>query len=52
MAVTFRPKMIQNVVVRGSVAAFDPGKGFGDLFTNRARDKRYYSVLLNAVLSY
>ena len=48
----WRPKMTQNIVLRASAAAFDPGKGFGDLFANSDRDKRYYSVLLNAIVSY
>ena len=29
-----------------------PGEGFRDLFANSNRDRRYYSVLLNAILSY
>ena len=48
----FRPQMTQNLVFRGSVAAFQPGKGFKDLFTNSAGHDRYYSVLLNAILSF
>jgi len=48
----WRPHMTQNIVFRASAAAFDPGKGFNDLFENRDRDKRYYSILLNAVLSF
>ena len=48
----WRPLMTQNIVFRASVAAFDPGKGFTDLFANRDRDKRYYSILLNAVLTF
>ena len=47
----WRPYMTQNIVFRASAAAFDPGKGFNDLFDNRDRDKRYYSILLNAVLT-
>ncbi|HEX7884968.1 MAG TPA: hypothetical protein VF474_03240, partial [Phenylobacterium sp.] len=46
----WRPYMTQNIVFRASVAAFEPGKGFVDLFENRDRDGRYYSILLNAVL--
>jgi hypothetical protein len=30
----------------------EPGKGFRDLFANSDRDKRYYSVLFNAILTY
>jgi hypothetical protein len=48
----WRPKMTQNIIVRASAAAFDPDKGFKDLFTNSPRDKRYYSVLLNIILNY
>jgi hypothetical protein len=48
----YRPLMTQNLVFRGSVAAFDPGKGFKDLFSNSPGHKRYYSILLNAVLSF
>jgi hypothetical protein len=48
----WRPKMTQNMVFRGSVAIFDPGSGFGDLFTNSGGDSRYYSVLLNAILNF
>lgn len=48
----WRPFMTQNVVLRGSAAMFEPGDGFGDLFTDSRRDDRYYSVLLNATLSF
>ncbi len=48
----YRPQMTQNLVFRGSVAAFQPGKGFKDLFSNSPRHDRYYSVLLNAILSF
>lgn len=51
-AAIWRPKMIQNVVFRVSGALFDPGRGFSDLFTNANGDDRYYSVLLNGVLSF
>ena len=51
-AVIWRPKMTQNLVFRASGAVFDPGKGFGDLFTSKGRDSRYYSVLLNAILTF
>jgi hypothetical protein len=44
--------MTQNIVFRASAAAFDPGKGFNDLFDNSERNKRYYSILLNAVVSF
>jgi hypothetical protein len=52
VAVTWRPRMTQNLVFRGSAAVFDPGKGFGDLFVANGRDSRYYSVLLNAIFSF
>jgi len=48
----WRPYMTQNIVLRGSAAVFEPGEGFGDLFTDSRRDDRYYSVLLNATLSF
>ncbi len=51
-AVIWRPKMTQNLVFRASGAVFDPGKGFGDLFTSRGRDSRYYSLLFNAILTF
>jgi hypothetical protein len=52
LAAIYRPKAIQNVVFRLSAAAFDPGKGFSDLFASAGRDKRFYSVLFNATLTY
>ena len=52
LSTIWRPKMTQNIVFRASAAVFDPGRGFTDLFVAQNRDKRYYSVLLNAVLSY
>ena len=48
----WRPLMTQNVVLRASAAVFEPGDGFGDLFQATNRDDRFYSVLLNAVLSF
>jgi hypothetical protein len=51
-SVIWRPKMTQNLVFRGSVAVFDPGRGFSDLFSNSNGDNRYYSVLLNAILNF
>ncbi len=51
-AAIYRPKAIQNVVFRLSGALLDPGKGFDDLFGSAGRDKRFYSVLFNAILSY
>ena len=51
-AIIYRPKAIQNVVYRLSGAILQPGAGFKDLFANAARHKRYYSVLLNAIVSF
>lgn len=48
----WRPHMTQNIVVRASAAVFDPGDGFSDLFSNANGDDRYYSVLLNATLTF
>ncbi|WP_371398418.1 hypothetical protein [Fretibacter rubidus] len=48
----WRPKMTQNIVLRGSIASLEPGGGFDDLFTNNQDDNRYLSVLLNATLTY
>ena len=33
-------------------AVLQPGNGFRDLFENQDRDRRYYSVLFNAILTY
>ncbi len=52
VSVIYRPTAIQNVVLRASAAVFDPGKGFGDLFTSAGRDKRFVSILFNAILTY
>ena len=51
-AAIWRPRMTQNLVFRASVAALQPGTGFQDLFENSARRDRYYSVLLNAIVTY
>jgi hypothetical protein len=48
----WRPKAIQNVVFRASAAALKPGAGFKDLFASAGRDKTFYSILFNAILSY
>ncbi len=48
----WRPKAIQNVVLRASAAVFDPGKGFSDLFSSAGRDKRFVSLLFNAIVTY
>jgi hypothetical protein len=49
---TWRPLVTQNVVLRASAAMFEPGDGFGDLFTDSDRDDRYYSLLFNATLTF
>ncbi|MFM9851682.1 MAG: hypothetical protein ACKVOJ_02590 [Sphingomonadaceae bacterium] len=51
-AAIWRPKAIQNVVFRLSAAALEPGKGFRDLFSSAGRDKRFFSFLFNAIVSY
>jgi hypothetical protein len=51
-AAIWRPKMTQNIVFRASAAMLQPGAGFRDLFANSDRDKRYFSVLLNAIATY
>ena len=51
-AAIWRPKATQNIVFRLSAATLLPGKGFKDLFTNRPRDRHYYSLLANAILTY
>ena len=52
VAAIYRPKFNQNIVFRASAAFLEPGKGFRDLFDNSDRDKRYYSILFNAILTY
>lgn len=51
-AAIYRPKFTQNLVFRLSGAIFDPGAGFRDLFATSNGDRRFYSVLFNAILSY
>ncbi|WP_336957859.1 hypothetical protein [Sphingobium aquiterrae] len=51
-AAIWRPKATQNIVFRLSAATLLPGDGFKDLFTNRDRNKAYYSVLANLIVSY
>jgi hypothetical protein len=51
-AAIYRPFMTQNIVFRLSGAALAAGTGFRDLFTNTNRTNIYYSVLLNAIVSY
>jgi hypothetical protein len=51
-AIVYRPLAIQNIVFRLSGALLQPGQGFRDLFTDEQRDRRSYSVLFNAILTY
>jgi hypothetical protein len=51
-AAIWRPKFTQNLVFRLSGAVLEKGKGFKDLFDNFDGDKRYISVLFNAILTY
>ncbi|MCW1429064.1 hypothetical protein [Novosphingobium sp. JCM 18896] len=51
-AAVWRPKATQNLVFRLSAATLRPGGGFRDLFTNFDRNRAYYSVLANVILSY
>jgi hypothetical protein len=52
LAAIWRPKFTQNIVFRASAAVLQPGAGFKELFDNSDGDDRYYSVLLNAILTY
>jgi hypothetical protein len=52
VAAIYRAKFTQNLVFRASAAVLQPGAGFRDLFANAGRDRRYVSVLLNAIVSY
>jgi hypothetical protein len=51
-AAIWRPKFTQNLVFRLSGAVLEKGDGFKDLFDNFDGDKRYISVLFNAILTY
>jgi hypothetical protein len=51
-AAIWRPKATQNLVFRLSGAALHPGDGFRDLFANEGRNRNYYSILANALVSY
>ncbi|MFN3725919.1 MAG: hypothetical protein ACK4SZ_06400 [Allosphingosinicella sp.] len=51
-AAIYRPNFNQNLVFRASAAALIPTAGFNDLFTNEGRHDFYYSILLNAILTY
>ncbi|MEQ1725524.1 MAG: hypothetical protein ABL882_06320 [Sphingopyxis sp.] len=48
----YRPNTTQNIVLRLSAAALVPGKGFDELFANAPRQRGYYSILANAILSF
>ncbi|HEX4177076.1 MAG TPA: hypothetical protein VHY57_01515 [Rhizomicrobium sp.] len=52
MALTWRPFLTQNIVLRASGAVLSPGAGFNDLFTTNTHDGQYYSVLLNAIATF
>ena len=51
-AATYRPFDTQNVILRTSAGFLLPGQGFKDLFASQSKDQVYYSVLLDAILSY
>lgn len=51
-AAIWRPRAIQNVVFRLSGAMLAANDGFEDLFAQESRSGLYYSVLLNAILTY
>jgi hypothetical protein len=51
-AAIWRPLATQNIVFRLSAAALQAGTGFRDLFENSDRDRVYYSVLFNAIVTY
>jgi hypothetical protein len=51
-AAIYRPLATQNLVFRLSGAVLQSGTGFRDLFENLNRDRRYYSVLLDAIVTY
>jgi hypothetical protein len=52
LAATWRPFFTQNIVLRASGAVLAPGSGFNDLFTNSEHADQYYSVLLNAIVTF
>lgn len=51
-AIIWRPKANQNLVGRLSGALLVPGSGFRDLFANNNRNRVYYSILANIIVSY
>jgi len=48
----WRPNASQNVIFRVSGAVFDPSSGFDDLFDQKGKANRFYSVLANAILAF
>ncbi|MEA3043944.1 MAG: hypothetical protein QOH47_1782 [Sphingomonadales bacterium] len=51
-AAIYRPAATQNLVFRLSGAVLRSGTGFRDLFENLNRHRNYYSVLLDAIVTY
>ncbi len=51
-AAIWRPKAMQNIVLRLSAAALVPGDGFRNLFDNLGKERQFFSVLANVVLTY
>jgi hypothetical protein len=52
LATNWRPFETQNIVLRASGAVLAPGSGFNHLFTNSEHADQYYSVLLNAIVTF
>jgi hypothetical protein len=52
LATSWRPFQTQNIVLRASGAVLAPGSGFSDLFTNSEHADQYYSILLNAIVTF
>ncbi|HWC62940.1 MAG TPA: hypothetical protein VG501_04905 [Rhizomicrobium sp.] len=52
LAGSWRPFLTQNIVLRASGAVLAPGSGFNHLFTNSEHADQYYSVLLNAIVTF
>ena len=52
VAAIWRPKATQNIVFRLSAATLLPGDGFRDLFDNLGKNRGFYSILANVVLTY
>jgi hypothetical protein len=52
LATTWRPFLTQNIILRASGAVLSPGSGFNDLFTNSEHADQYYSILLNAIVTF